>query len=355
MSLVRRKAVHKGSLACPAPRQIAYGCRFPDILTGTSATSGRSAALPGYCLTPDVPSVQQLHLTGGGSYATLARVVDSYDYSFALEQSLDRVTFAVVDVETTGLSPAYGHRVCEVACLRVRGGEVLDGFEALVNPRRAVSPGAFAVNGITREMLRGAPSFAEIAPALLDVTAEAVLVAHNAPFDLGFLAAEWEIARLPLPEHHAIDTLTLARRTYRFPRNSLVAVAAALGVPVSAAHRAMGDVETTFGVLQHVLRDLAQRRGVSTLGQLLDVQGGAISYPREQALPLPPAIAEALENGGLVHMRYVDARGNVTDRTVKPLRVSAERGNLYLVAHCFSRGEQRTFRLDRVVEMVLED
>jgi DNA polymerase-3 subunit epsilon len=294
-------------------------------------------------------------LTGRGWYVTLARVVDSYDHSSALEQPLDRVIFAVLDVETTGLSPAYGHRVCEVACLCARGGEVLDRFESLVNPRRAVSPGAFAVNGITREMLRDAPSFAEIAPSLLDVTAEAVLVAHNAPFDLGFLAAEWEIARLPLPEHHAIDTLALARRAYRFPRNSLAAVAAALGVPASVAHRAMGDVQTTFGVLQHILHDLAQRRHVTTLGGLLDAQGGAISYPQEQALPLPPAIAEALENGGLVRMRYVDARGNATDRVVKPLRVSAERGNLYLIAHCFSRGEQRTFRLDRVVEMVLED
>ena len=68
---------------------------------------------------------------------------------FDSDQSLDETTFAVFDVETTGLNPTYGHRICEVACLRVRGGVALDCFESLVDPRRPISPGAFSVNGIT--------------------------------------------------------------------------------------------------------------------------------------------------------------------------------------------------------------
>ena len=64
-------------------------------------------------------------------------------------QPLTETTFAVFDVETTGLSPTYGHRVCEVGCLRVRDGVELDQFESLVDPRRSISPGAFRVNRIT--------------------------------------------------------------------------------------------------------------------------------------------------------------------------------------------------------------
>ena len=274
---------------------------------------------------------------------------------FDPHQPLDETTFAVFDVETTGLSPAHGHRICEMGCLRVCNGVELDRFDSLVDPRRSISPGAFRVNRITAEMLRGAPPFDQIAEHLLQVLDGAVLVAHNAPFDLGFLAAELDIARLPVPQNPVVDTLSLARRTYSLARNSLSAVVVALGVTVSPTHRALSDVQATWGVLERIISDLEHRQGVATLGQLIEFQGGPIPYPDSRALSLPPTITEALENGGRVRMRYVDARGRETDRLVRPLRVNARGGVLYLVAHCFRRGELRTFRLDRVVEMGLEE
>jgi DNA polymerase-3 subunit epsilon len=274
---------------------------------------------------------------------------------FRADQPLSETTFVVFDVETTGLSPAYGHRVCEVGCLRVLEGQERDRFASLVDPGRPISPGAFRVNRITPEMLDGAPTFGDIADALLDLLDGAVLVAHNAPFDLGFLVAELEIARLPRPSGPVIDTLALARRAYRFPRNSLSAVAGALGVSAGRAHRALADVQITSGVLAHLLRDLEHREGITTLSQLLAFQGGSVPYPDSRALPLPPSIAEALERGGSVRMRYVDARGRETERVVRPLRVGGRRGRLYLIAHCYRRDAQRTFRLDRVVDLAPEE
>jgi DNA polymerase-3 subunit epsilon len=274
---------------------------------------------------------------------------------FDPDQPLDSITFAVFDVETTGLSPTYGHRICEVACLRVRDGVELARFESLVDPERSITAGAFRVNQITPEILAGAPTFDLIADPLLALMEGTVLVAHNAPFDLGFLAAELEIARLPPPEGEVVDTLALARRVYSFARNSLSAVANALDVDMGTAHRAMGDVWTTHQVLERMLWDLERRWGVTTLGQLIAFQGGSIPYPHPQVLPLPPAIAEALESRGRVRMIYVDARDQETDRTVRPLRVHDRRGHLYLVAHCYRADALRTFRLDRVVEMAPED
>jgi DNA polymerase-3 subunit epsilon len=271
------------------------------------------------------------------------------------EQTLSGTTFAVLDVETTGLSPAYGHRVCEVAGLRVRDGLETARFESLVDPERPISGGAFGVHGITPKMLVGAPTFEAVADSLLELLAGAVLVAHNAPFDLGFLAAELEIAQRPPPIGPVVDTLALARRAYSFARNSLSAVAAALEVETGKAHRAMGDAWTTHHVLERMLWDLEQRWGVTTLDQLIAFQGGPIPYPHPHALPLPPTIAEALEARGRVWMRYVDGRGQETTRAVRPIRVQQWRGNLYLLAHCHRAGELRTFRLDRVVEMSLED
>ncbi len=274
--------------------------------------------------------------------------------SYDPNQNLNQTSFAVFDVETTGLSPAYGHRVCEIACLRVVDGIESGRFESLVDPQRRVSAGAFRVNRITAEMLAGAPAFEDVAPSLLELMEGAVLVAHNAPFDLGFLAGELEIAGLPPPEGPVVDTLTLSRRAYSFARNSLAAVAVSLEVEAGQAHRAMGDVWTTSQVLERLLWDLERRWGVTTLSELLAFQGGTIPYPLPSAVPLPPTIADALDSRGRVRMRYVDARGKETERSVRPLRVHERRGHLYLLAHCTLAGELRTFRLDRVAQMELE-
>lgn len=273
---------------------------------------------------------------------------------FNVEQPLAETAFTLFDVETTGLSPAYGDRVCEVACVAVRDGIELGRFESLVDPGRTISPGAFRVNRITPEMLAGAPPFEAIAPSLLALMQDSVLVAHNAAFDLGFLAMELEIAQMPPPEGPVVDTLALSRRAYSFASNSLPAVARALDVEAGPAHRAMGDVWTMWQVLDRILWELDRRWSVTTLGQLLDFQGGPVAYPHARTLPLPPTIAEALQARAEVRMRYVDARGHETQRLVRPLRVHEQRGYLYLVAHCHRAGALRTFRLDRVVELALD-
>lgn len=281
--------------------------------------------------------------------------MEAISYAFDPASPLDGIPFALFDVETTGLSPAYGHRVCEVACLRVQGGREIARMEALVDPGRPISPGAYGVNRIEPEMLAGAPAFEMVVRPLLELMENAVLVAHNAPFDLGFLAKELEIARVAPPEGPVVDTLVLSRRAFNFASNSLSAVARALEVPVQPTHRAMADVETTRYVLEEILRDLERRWGVTTLGGLLGFQGGPIPYPPPLAVPLPPTIAEALENRGRVLMRYVDGRGRETERIVRPIHIAERYGVLYLTAHCYQRNELRTFRLDRVLELARED
>ena len=275
--------------------------------------------------------------------------------AFAEDRPLDKTAFALFDVETTGLSPTYGHRVCEIACLRLEAGREAGRVEALVDPGRPISPGAYGVNRIEPEMLAGAPLFESVAGAVLELMQGAVLVAHNAPFDLGFLAMELEIAQLPPPEGPVVDTLALSRRAFNFGSNSLSSVARALEIPIEPTHRAIVDVEVTRMVLEEILRWLDNRWGVTTLGRLLEFQGGTIPYPLPLALPLPPDIAEALENRRRVLMRYVDARGHETERIVRPIRVAEKQGMLYLLAHCERRGELRTFRLDRVVELAQEE
>lgn len=156
----------------------------------------------------------------------------------------------VLDTETTGLDPAAGHRVIEIAVLeiverRITGGE----FWTYFDPERAIDPGAFAVHGISEESLRGKPRFAERASELLAFLEGGVLVIHNAEFDLAFLDAEFARAGLVLPplatRHEIVDTLRLARRLHPGVSNNLDALCRRYGVDASARerHGARLDVE----------------------------------------------------------------------------------------------------------------
>jgi len=258
---------------------------------------------------------------------------------------LDR-PLVVVDVETTGLSPRYGDRIVEIGLLRVEGGREVT-FESLVNPRRPISPGATAVHGIAQEMVDVAPLFGELADHIWRLLDGAVLVGHNAPFDWSFLNAERRyLGHLPL-ENPVIDTLTLARRYFAFPRNSLGAIAFELGLETPVRHRALADVLTTWDVFNRLLTALAAR-GMSTLDALYLPPA---QIPREEGVPLPPELTEALAGRSRLKRRYVSSHAVETEREVEPLEVIPLGDYLYLRAFCHLRGDERTFRLDRVVSM----
>ena len=161
------------------------------------------------------------------------------------------IPYIAADVETTGLSAADGHRVCEFAMLRFLRGTVIDSFVSLVNPLRPIDPGASAVNGITDAMVAGAPTFADLLPRILDFLADDPLVFHNAPFDLSFLRSEARIAGGSWPGNRVIDTLTLARRTGRFRSHSLPTICRELGIGASF-HRAEADAWAAGKLLLHL-------------------------------------------------------------------------------------------------------
>jgi DNA polymerase-3 subunit epsilon len=173
------------------------------------------------------------------------------------------IPYVAADVETTGLSAAAGHRVCEVAFLRFLRGSVIDSFVSLVNPLRPIDPGASAVNGISNGMVADAPPFAELFPGILDFLGDDPLVFHNAPFDLSFLRAEARMAGGAWPGNRVVDTLALARRTGRFRSNSLPAICRELGIG-SGFPRAAADAWAAGKLLLH----LAPSAGIAPSGIL---------------------------------------------------------------------------------------
>ncbi|MCC5697540.1 3'-5' exoribonuclease, partial [Klebsiella pneumoniae] len=135
----------------------------------------------------------------------------SFDEITPADQLLSDVTFVVVDLETTG-TDRTGDAITEIGAVKIRGGEVLGEFTTLVNPGRDIPPSIVAITGITNEMVADAPPLDSVLPAFLEFSRGAVLVAHNAPFDIGFLRANCERLGLPWPKPQVVDTVRLAKR-----------------------------------------------------------------------------------------------------------------------------------------------
>lgn len=149
------------------------------------------------------------------------------------------------DTETTGLEPLTGDRVIEVACLElVRDLPTGRTFHCLVDPERDIPPEASRVHGILREHLAGKPRFAEVADGLLEFLSDGPLVAHNAPFDFGFLDAEFaRLGRPKLDRSRMVDTLALAKARFPGLPNSLDALCRRFGIDLSerTTHNALLD------------------------------------------------------------------------------------------------------------------
>jgi DNA polymerase III epsilon subunit family exonuclease len=191
--------------------------------------------------------------------------------------NLSRLSYAVVDVETTGGSPRSGHRITEIAVVVVREGRIGEIYEQIVNPDRPIPPFITQLTGISDRMVHGAPRFADIVPDLVTALAGNVFVAHNAGFDWGFVSAELERAVGRTPTALTLCTVRMARLLLpQLPRKSLDYVAHHYGVRDVATryplkrgtrHSAAGDAIVTAHCLMRLIDDAADR-GFTTLEEV---------------------------------------------------------------------------------------
>ena len=182
-----------------------------------------------------------------------------------LGRPLREVTFCVVDLDTTG-----GSMITEVGAVKVRGGEVLGEFQTLVNPHQAIPPFIAVLTGISDTMVAAAPRIEQVLPQFLEFAAGCVLVAHNAPFDIGFLRHFAERQGRPWPRFEVLDTATLARRVVtrdEAPNCKLSSLAVVFGASTTPNHRALSDARATVDVLHGLVARLGNL-GVLTLEDL---------------------------------------------------------------------------------------
>jgi DNA polymerase-3 subunit epsilon len=181
-------------------------------------------------------------------------------------------TLAVIDFETTGLSPAQGARATEIAAVLVAGGQVVGRFQSLMNSGAWVPPFIEQLTGISNAMLQAAPPARAVMHEVMRFTRGCPLVAHNAAFDRGFWLAEAAGAECePDAAHRFACTLLLSRRLYpQAPNHRLGTLAALHRLPDQGrAHRALADALTTAHLLLRLQQDLVERHAAALAGRPL--------------------------------------------------------------------------------------
>ena len=191
----------------------------------------------------------------------------------ALKRSLADTTFVVLDLETSGAAPSTGAGITEIGALKVRGGEIIGQFQSFVNPGHALPDFITSLTGITDAMLYDAPEIHQILPTFFEFLGshhETVLVAHNAPFDIGFLKAAALKTNYPWPDFIVVDTVRIARSALgrdEVRDCKLSTLAEFFGASIEPSHRALDDARATVDVLHGIFERLGTF-GVSTLGEL---------------------------------------------------------------------------------------
>lgn len=184
--------------------------------------------------------------------------------------------WVVFDVETTGLNPSEG-TIIEIAAVKMKGTEIVDSWSELIDPEMPIPKKSVEITHITDEMVRGKRKIAEVLADFRTYVGDAVLVAHNAEFDLSFLKVCGKRAGLPPWTNVVLDTLALTRKLHPRERNyRLGTIAKKFNVELVDAHRALDDTIALGKVFAHLQKGITER-GIETLGALNE-RDGEINY-----------------------------------------------------------------------------
>lgn len=231
---------------------------------------------------------------------------------------LAEATLVVVDLETTGTDPR-SDAITEIGAVKVRGGEVIGEFRTFVDPERPIPAYIASLTGITDATVRGAPSIRVALPMFLDFAGPAVLVAHNARFDISFLSAQAAVCEIDWTRPTVLDTLALARTVFRRDEvrdHKLSTLAAHVGASITPDHRALSDARATVDVLHAIIERLGPS-GASTLEDLGTAHRRASPVQLRkkhlaEGIPAVPGVYQFLDAHGTV--LYVGTSRNLRSR-----------------------------------------
>ena len=272
-----------------------------------------------------------------------------------MTQDISTLDFVAFDTETTGLQASSGGLV-ELAAVRFRLLEgTLETFQTLVNPGMPIPWQATQVHGITDEMVFEAPKVEQLLPSFYQFLEGSVPLAHNAPFDLGFLSLFSLRAGIKAPALPVLDSCQLSRHVQPEVRtHRLQALVEGFSIPASAFHRALADARSCMEVFRALI---FKSCGVNaSWEELLKLHGRTFTF-QDSSRPLTEAASsphfeplyQALQAKRPVWILY---EGSYSARELTPHLLYARGQQQYLEATCHLDGIRKSFRLDRIKEVL---
>lgn len=267
------------------------------------------------------------------------------------DQRLQDLTIVAFDTETSGAYPV-GSDIVEYGAVKYQGGSVVDRQQFLFKPRELMSDFIIKIHGITNEMVKDSPPISEKISAIHEFMRGSVLLAHHAPFDLGFLAYEFEKAQLGFPETQNLCSSLLARKLIPESGNhKLQTLVKFLNIDGGAAHRAFDDAHACL----QVGLECAKRMGTEIkLEEVLKIQGKNLHWENYQIIghkhAITPVIVEALNKNKQMEIVYEKGSRPGVGRLIKPWGLVRNPDGDYLMALCKIENVNKRFYLQSIAQ-----
>ncbi len=266
-------------------------------------------------------------------------------------------TFVGFDTETTGKFPLVAE-IVEVAGVKWRNGQVIDTFQSLVKPKEKMGDFVISIHHITNEMVVHAPVISDVLPQFEAFIKDSILIAHHAPFDMGFLALEYEKLKIPLPESKVICTCLLSQKTNPKSTNHRLATLVALfGVKVDQAHRALADSRACLEVGLKCMEAVGPQ---ATLEDIYKAQGGGLDWNRHSMKDLlqnetTRNIVEAASKQLVLEITYQGGSNPGQPRNITPQGLVRNPIGDYVVGLCHRENREKRYYLNRILTAKILD
>lgn len=267
-----------------------------------------------------------------------------------LEMKWQDVSWVAFDLETTGKYPLEAE-ICEIAAVKWQHGEIVGHYQQLIKPSCLMSAEVIAIHNITNEMVQDSPSIIEALIHFSQFIDDSFLIAHHAPFDIGFLAIEYEKQKLPLPVRPVFCSSLLSRKIFpQFINHKLQTLINHLQLPKGQAHRALDDASACLRV---ALKCFEQLGPEANLQEILKKQGSDLYWSAFSINALAvekrwQAIFESIEKKQEVFITYKGGSNPGKERKLKPLGVVRSPRGDFLVAITAGEAHTKRYLLDKI-------
>ena len=268
--------------------------------------------------------------------------------------SLTELDFVAFDTETSGAYPLESE-IVEFGAVKWSKGQIVDEYQTLLKPRQPMSQFIIGIHGISNEMVENAPLMSEKIHEIYAFLSGSVVMAHHAPFDLGFLTPEFEKYHCPIPDEAALCTSLLARKLiHESPNHKLQTLIQVLKIPQGQAHRALDDAKACLEVGLECFRRLGQE---ATLAEALKVQAKPLKWSQFQLLEslssTRKTLIEAIMAKKDIDIVYEGGSVRSRPRRVTPIGIVRNPDGDYIMANCHLDRATKRFYIDKISDVAM--